>query len=35
MQFQISSRSENKKIPESSGLQFSEKFLANNFASSD
>ena len=36
MQFQISSRRETgKEIPESSRLEFSEKFLANNFALSD
>ena len=33
MQFKISSRRETgKEIPESSRLEFSEKFLANNFA---
>ena len=36
MQFQISYRRENgKKIPESSRLEFIEKFSANNFALSD
>ena len=36
MQFQISYRRENgKKIPESSRLEFLEKFSANNFALSD
>ena len=36
MQFQISSRRETgKEIPESSQLEFLEKFLANNFALSD
>ena len=36
MQFQISSRREKgKEIPESSRLEFSEKFSANNFALSD
>ena len=36
MQSQISSRRETgKEIPESSRLEFSEKFLANNFALSD
>ena len=36
MQFQISSRRETcKEIPESSRLEFWEKFLANNFALSD
>ena len=36
MQFQISSRRENsKEIPESSRLEFLEKFSANNFALSD
>ena len=36
MQFQISSRRENhKEIPDSSRLEFLEKFLANNFALSD
>ena len=36
MQFQISSRRETgKEIPESSRLEFLEKFSANNFALSD
>ena len=35
MLFQISSRRENKEIPESSRLEFLEKFLANNSALSD
>ena len=36
MQFQISStRETGKEIPESPRLEFSEKFLANNFALSD
>ena len=36
MQFKISSRRETgKEIPESSRLEFSEKFLANNFALSE
>ena len=36
MQFQISSRREtDKEIPESSRLEFLEKFSANNFALSD
>ena len=37
MQFQISSRREKtgKEIPESSSLEFTEKFSANNFALSD
>ena len=36
MQFQISSRKKTgKEIPESSRLEFSEKFLAKNFALSD
>ena len=36
MQFQISSRKETgKETPESSRLEFKEKFSANNFASSD
>ena len=36
MQFQISSRRETgKEIPESSKLEFLEKFLASNFALSD
>ena len=36
MQFQISSRRKTgKEIPESSRLEFLEKFLANNFALSD
>ena len=36
MQFQISYRGETgKKIPESSRLEFLEKFSANNFALSD
>ena len=36
MQFQIISRREKgKEIPESSRLEFSEKFSANNFALSD
>ena len=35
MQFEISSRSENKEIPESSKLDFLEKFSANKFALSD
>ena len=35
MQFQISSRRENKEIPESSRLEFLEEFSANNFALSD
>ena len=35
MQFQISSRRENKEIPESSRLEFLEEFSANNFVLSD
>ena len=35
MQFQISLRTENRQIPESSRLGFLEKFSANNFAGSD
>ena len=35
MKFQISSRRENREIPESSRLEFFEKFLANNFGLPD
>ena len=35
MQFQISSRRPGKEIPDSSRLEFIEKFSANNFALSD
>ena len=35
MQFRISSRRENKEIPESSKLEFLQKFLANSFALSN
>ena len=35
MQFYISSRRESKEIPESSRLEFLEKFSANSFALSD
>ena len=35
MQFQISLRTENRQIPESSRLGFLEKFSANNFALSE